>query len=192
MSQVKFDLVIVGVGGQGTLLASKILGRLALKEGCGVKVSEVHGMSQRGGSVITHVRVGDEVFSPIVAAGEADYLLSFEQLEAARAASFLREGGVAIVNTQVIWPMPVITGAMQYPEKPLAVLEGRTVECADALGIAVECGSQKALNLVLLGMLSRHLPFAAEAWEEAIAACVPAKTLAVNLAAFMRGRELHA
>ena len=188
----KFDLVIVGVGGQGTLLASKILGRLALKEGCGVKVSEVHGMSQRGGSVITHVRVGDEVFSPIVAAGEADYLLSFEQLEAARAASFLREGGVAIVNTQVIWPMPVITGAMQYPEKPLTVLEGRTVECADALGIAVECGSQKALNLVLLGMLSRHLPFAAEAWEEAIAACVPAKTLAVNLAAFMRGRELHA
>ena len=188
----KFDLVIVGVGGQGTLLASKILGRLALKEGCGVKVSEVHGMSQRGGSVITHVRVGDEVFSPIVAAGEADYLLSFEQLEAARAASFLREGGVAIVNTQVIWPMPVITGAMQYPEKPLTVLEGRTVECADALGIAVECGSQKALNLVLLGMLSRHLPFAAEAWEEAIAACVPAKTLAVNLAAFMRDRELHA
>ena len=188
----KFDLVIVGVGGQGTLLASKILGRLALKEGCGVKVSEVHGMSQRGGSVITHVRVGDEVFSPIVAAGEADYLLSFEQLEAARAASFLRKGGVAIVNTQIIWPMPVITGAMQYPEKPLEVLEGRTVECADALGIAVECGSQKALNLVLLGMLSSHLPFAAEAWEEAIAACVPAKTLAVNLAAFMRGRELHA
>ena len=188
----KFDLVIVGVGGQGTLLASKILGRLALKEGCGVKVSEVHGMSQRGGSVITHVRVGDEVFSPIVAAGEADYLLSFEQQEAARAASFLREGGVAIVNTQVIWPMPVITGAMQYPEKPLEVLEGRTVECADALGIAVECGSQKALNLVLLGMLSRHLPFAVEAWAEAIAACVPAKTLAVNLAAFMRGRELHA
>ena len=188
----KFDLVIVGVGGQGTLLASKILGRLALKEGCGVKVSEVHGMSQRGGSVITHVRVGDEVYSPIVAAGEADYLLSFEQLEAACAASFLREGGVAIVNTQAIWPMPVITGAMQYPEKPLEVLEGRTVECADALGIAVECGSQKALNLVLLGMLSRHLPFAAEAWEEAIAACVPAKTLAVNLAAFMRGRELHA
>lgn len=188
----KFDLVIVGVGGQGTLLASKILGRLALEAGCGVKVSEVHGMSQRGGSVITHVRVGDEVHSPIVAAGEADFLLSFEQLEAARAASFLKKGGVAIVNTQVIWPMPVIIGAMQYPEKPLDVLEGRTVECADALNIAVECGSQKALNLVLLGMLSRHLPFAAEAWQEAIAACVPAKTLATNLAAFERGRALHA
>ena len=188
----KFDLVIVGVGGQGTLLASKILGRIALNEGCGVKVSEVHGMSQRGGSVITHVRVGDEVYSPIVAAGEADFLLSFEQLEAARAASFVKEGGVAIVNMQVIWPMPVITGAMQYPENPLAVLEGRRVECADALGIAVECGSQKALNLVLLGMLSRHLPFSVETWQEAIAACVPAKTLQTNLAAFSRGRELHA
>ena len=192
MSQVKFDLVIVGVGGQGTLLASKILGRLALSENCGVKVSEVHGMSQRGGSVITHVRVGDEVYSPIVTSGEADYLLSFEQLEAARAASFLKEGGVAIVNTQVIWPMPVITGAMQYPEDALSLIGERTIESADALAIAVECGSQKALNLVLLGMLSRHLPFAEEAWKEAIAACVPPKTLATNLAAFERGRILHA
>ncbi len=186
----KFDLVIVGVGGQGTLLASKILGHLALNEGCGVKVSEVHGMSQRGGSVITHVRVGDEVYSPIVADGEADFLLSFEELEAARAASFLKESGVAIVNTQVIWPMPVITGAAQYPESPL---EGFTqkVECADALGIAAECGNQKALNLVLLGMLSRHLDFSEEAWKNAIAACVPAKTLEINLAAFARGRALH-
>ena len=192
MSQVKFDLVIVGVGGQGTLLASKILGRLALKERCGVKVSEVHGMSQRGGSVITHVRVGESVYSPIVAPGEADYLLSFEQLEAARAASFLKDGGVAIVNTQMIWPMPVITGATAYPENALALIGERKVESADALAIAVECGSQKALNLVLLGMLSRHLPFAEEAWQEAIAACVPQKTLKTNLAAFARGRALQA
>ena len=190
MSQVKFDLVIVGVGGQGTLLASKILGRLALKQGCGVKVSEVHGMSQRGGSVITHVRVGDRVHSPIVTPGEADYLLSFEQLEAARAAEFLKPEGVAIVNTQCILPMPVITGSVSYPADPLAQLGDRRVEKADALGIAVECGSQKALNLVLLGMLSRHLPFAEEAWHEAIGACVPKKTLPVNLAAFTRGREL--
>ena len=188
MSQVKFDLVIVGVGGQGTLLASKILGRLALREGCGVKVSEVHGMSQRGGSVITHVRVGDRVHSPIVTPGEADYLISFEQLEAARAAAFLKPEGVAIVNTQVIWPMPVITGAASYPEAPLANL-GR-VESADALAIATECGSPKALNLVLLGMLSRHLPFTLDAWKETIAACVPQKTLEVNLAAFARGREI--
>lgn len=190
MSQAKFDLVIVGVGGQGTLLASKILGRLALKQGCGVKVSEVHGMSQRGGSVITHVRVGDRVHSPIVASGEADYLLSFEQLEAARAASFLKKDGVAIVNTQCILPMPVITGAASYPEDAHAGLGDCKVEKADALQIAVECGSQKALNLVLLGMLSKHLPFEEAAWHEAIAACVPAKTLTVNLNAFTRGREL--
>ena len=190
MSQVKFDLVIVGVGGQGTLLASKILGRLALKQGCGVKVSEVHGMSQRGGSVITHVRVGDRVHSPIVTPGEADYLLSFEMLEAARAAEFLKPDGVAIVNSQCILPMPVITGAAAYPAEPLTVLGERRVEQADALGIAAECGSQKALNLVLLGMLSKHLPFAEDAWKEAIAACVPAKTLQVNLEAFVRGREL--
>ncbi|MBR6571505.1 MAG: indolepyruvate oxidoreductase subunit beta [Clostridia bacterium] len=185
-----FDLVIVGVGGQGTLLASKILGHLALGAGCGVKVSEVHGMSQRGGSVITHVRVGENVYSPIVADGEADFLLSFEELEAARAVSFLKESGVAIVNTQVIWPMPVITGAMQYPEAPLAGF-AQKVESADALGIAAECGNQKALNLVLLGMLSRHLSFTEEAWKESIAACVPAKTLDINLAAFARGRALH-
>ena len=185
-----FDLVIVGVGGQGTLLASKILGYLALSENCGVKVSEVHGMSQRGGSVITHVRVGDEVYSPIVAEGSADFLVSFEELEAARAASFLKENGVAIVNTQVIWPMPVITGAAQYPEAPLNAF-AQKVECADALGIAAECGNQKALNLVLLGMLSRHLDFSEEAWKNAISACVPAKTLEINLAAFARGRELH-
>jgi len=185
-----FDLVIVGVGGQGTLLASKILGHLALSAGYGVKVSEVHGMSQRGGSVITHVRVGEEVYSPIVADGEADFLLSFEELEAARAASFLKDTGVAIVNTQVIWPMPVIIGTMQYPEAPLEGFHQK-VECADALGIAAECGSQKALNLVLLGMLSRHLEFSEEAWKESIAACVPQKTLQTNLAAFARGRALH-
>ena len=183
MSKAAFDLVIVGVGGQGTLLASKILGRLALSENCGVKVSEVHGMSQRGGSVITHVRVGDSVHSPMVALGGADYLISFEALEAARAACYLKPGGTVIVNTQRILPMPVITGATAYPAP-------YRVESADALGIAVECGSQKALNLVLLGMFSRHLPFEEEAWRDAIAACVPPRTLEVNLAAFERGRAL--
>ena len=147
MSKAAFDLVIVGVGGQGTLLASKILGRLALSENCGVKVSEVHGMSQRGGSVITHVRVGDSVHSPMVALGGADYLISFEALEAARAACYLKPGGTAIVNTQHILPMPVITGAAAYPDDPLSALASYRVESADALGIAVECGSQKALNV---------------------------------------------
>ena len=121
MSTAAFDLVIVGVGGQGTLLTSRILGQLALQEGCDVKVSEVHGMSQRGGSVITYVRVGQDVHSPIVTPGEADYLLSFEVLEAARAASYLKPEGVAIVNTQRIWPMPVITGTAEYPDNPLNV-----------------------------------------------------------------------
>ncbi len=185
-----FNLVIVGVGGQGTLLASKILGRLALSEGCGVKVSEVHGMSQRGGSVITYVRIGDEVHSPIVAQGQADFLLSFELLEAGRAAGYLKPEGVAIVNSQEILPMPVITGAMRYPSEPLAALGAHKVENADALGIAAECGSPKALNLVLLGMLSRHLSFDKDAWKRAIADCVPRRMLSVNLDAFEKGSAL--
>ena len=190
MNNPAFDLVIVGVGGQGTLLASKILGKLALQVGCGVKVSEVHGMSQRGGSVITHVRVGDEVHAPLVALGSADYLLSFEALEAARAGAYLRRGGLAIVNSQRIAPMPVITGSVAYPSQPLdsQALQGCTVEALDALALAVEAGSQKAVNLVLLGVLSRHLPFADEDWKHAIGASVPRSTLAVNIRAFESGR----
>ncbi|MEG2186406.1 MAG: indolepyruvate oxidoreductase subunit beta [Clostridia bacterium] len=190
MSKAAFDLVIVGVGGQGTLLASKILGKLALSENCGVKVSEVHGMSQRGGSVITYVRVGDKVHSPLVAQGQADYLLSFEALEAARAASFLKAEGIAIVNTQQIWPMPVITGAASYPQEPMKPFQQHRVESADALKLAIEAGNAKALNLVLLGMLSMHLPFSEEAWQKAICDCVPKATFAVNLSAFQKGREL--
>ena len=189
MSKVQFDLVIVGVGGQGTLLASRVLGRLAMAENLGVKVSEVHGMSQRGGSVITYVRVGDRVHSPMVALGQADYLLSFEVLEAARAAEYLKPEGVAIVNDQRILPMPVITGAVPYPADPLQALNGRQVEKIDALKLALEAGNQKAVNTVLLGVLSKRLPFAEEAWHKAIAACVPRKLLSVNLSAFQKGRE---
>ena len=186
----KFDLVIVGVGGQGTLLASKILGHLAMAEGQVVKVSEVHGMSQRGGSVITHVRVGEEVHAPLVSEGCADFLVSFEALEAARAASFLKPEGVAVVNVQRILPMPVITGAMAYPENPLNEIKNAKLETADAFAIALEAGNAKAVNLVLLGMLSKYLPFPVEAWKEAITACVPLKTLSVNLAAFEKGRSV--
>jgi len=191
MTKPAFDLVIVGVGGQGTLLASKILGRLALDAGLGVKVSEVHGMSQRGGSVITHVRVGERVHAPLVALENADYLLSFEALEAARAAAYLKPKGVLIVNTQRILPMPVITGAAEYPADPLQApgLAGHRVEKVDALKLALEAGNQKAVNLVLLGMLSRHLPFEGEAWEKAIAACVPPRTLQTNIRAFEAGRD---
>lgn len=189
MNKAAFDLVIVGVGGQGTLLASKILGRLAMNEGCGVKVSEVHGMSQRGGSVITHVRVGENVHAPLVSEGQADFLLSFEILEAVRAASFLKPGGVVITNTQRILPMPVITGAMKYPEEPLGMLGSHRVESVDALSFALEAGNGKAVNLVLLGMLSRHLPFSEDAWKQAIGASVPQRTLPANLEAFAKGRE---
>ena len=191
MNQTAFDLVIVGVGGQGTLLASKILGRLALDEHCGVKVSEVHGMSQRGGSVITHVRVGEEVHAPLVAMGAADYLLSFEALEAARAAAYLKPNGLAITNTQRLSPMPVITGAVAYPTNATmdAALADCTVESLDALALAIEAGSQKAVNLVLLGVLSRHLSFSDDAWKQAIASSVPRATLAVNIRAFENGRS---
>ena len=188
MAKAKFDLVIVGVGGQGILLASKILGRLAMAEGCGVKVSEVHGMSQRGGSVITHVRVGEAVHAPLVSEGCADFLVSFEALEAARAVSFLKPQGVAIVNEQRILPMPVITGAMAYPTSPLEDLKEYQLESLDALTMALEAGNAKAVNLVLLGVLSKYLPFSEKAWEEAIFGCVPAKTLALNLTAFGKGR----
>jgi indolepyruvate ferredoxin oxidoreductase beta subunit len=190
MDKTAFDLVIVGVGGQGTLLASKILGRLALAAGLTVKVSEVHGMSQRGGSVITHVRVGDAVHAPLVGLGTADYLLSFEALEAARAAAYLSNSGVAIVNAQRILPMPVIIGAAVYPADPLkdAQLAAHRVEAVEALALAVAAGSQKAVNLVLLGMLSRHLPFTDEQWKQAIAGSVPRATMAVNIKAFEAGR----
>ena len=192
MKKEQFDVVIVGVGGQGTLLASKILGNLAMADGRGVKVSEVHGMSQRGGSVITHVRVGNEVYPPLVSEGHADFLVGFEALEAARALPFLKPDGVAVVNGQRILPMPVITGAMEYPENPLAILEGHRVESVDAFSLAKEAGNARAVNLVLLGMLSRHLSFSDEAWRQAISASVPPKTLSANVDAFEKGRAVFA
>ncbi len=183
-----FDVVIVGVGGQGTLLASKILGHIALEEGCDVKVSEVHGMAQRGGSVITHVRVGEKVNAPLVSSGCADYLLAFEELEAARALHFLKPAGWLIVSAQRILPMPVITGTAKYPQEPLrAAKELYQIQQLDALAIAENCGSQRAVNLVLLGALSKHLPWEKERWHQAIAACVPKKTLDVNTKAFDAG-----
>lgn len=189
MQQSDFNLVIVGVGGQGTLLASRILGYLAMEAGNDVKVSEVHGMSQRGGSVITYVRVGQEVASPIVAMGDADYLLSFEALEAVRAAGYLKPQGIVITNTQRISPMPVITGAVAYPSEPLSMLKDYRVQSMNALHMAEKSGSGKAVNLVLLGALSRYLNYSLEDWTKAITACVPPKTLQINLKAFESGRN---
>ncbi len=176
------NIIIVGVGGQGILLASKILGRLALDAGLCVKVSEVHGMAQRGGSVITHVRIsGGEVLSPLVAVGEADYVLSFERLEALRARRYLKQGGVLIYNDQRVQPMPCILGAAEYPEADPGGV------AVDALAIARAHGNERAVNIALLGVLARHCPWTVALWEDAIAACVPQKTLAGNLAAFRAG-----
>ena len=184
----KFDLVIVGVGGQGILLTSNILGKAAMAEGCMVKVSEIHGMSQRGGSVITHVRVGEDVHAPLVMTGKADFLVGFEALETARAAPFLKPTGIVITSSQQILPMPVITGAAAYPSQPQASFTQR-VESVDALALAREAGSPKAVNLVLLGMLSRHLWFSKDTWKQAIEASVPGATYPVNLTAFEMGAD---
>ncbi|MBQ4167576.1 MAG: indolepyruvate oxidoreductase subunit beta [Clostridia bacterium] len=185
-----FNIVIVGVGGQGTLLASKILGVLAMNNGYDVRVSEVHGMSQRGGSVVTYVRMSNDapLYSSIVEQGQADVVLAFENLEAVRALPYMKEGGTMVINTQEILPMPVITGAAQYPANCLerARAACKTVEI-NAVDIAHECGTYKAANVVLMGVLAKSLPFSEEEWKKAITACVKPKFLDVNLMAFERG-----
>ena len=184
------NIMIVGVGGQGTLLASKLLGNVLLSQGHDVKVSEVHGMSQRGGSVVTYVRYGEKVYSPIVTEGEADLILAFERLEAARWLSYLKKDGKLIVNDQRITPMPVITGAMEYPENILEKLKekGIQITALDALSLAEQAGTAKAVNVVLMGVLSASMPFPEEIWQAALEKCVPAKFLDMNKKAFALGR----
>lgn len=183
------SIMIVGVGGQGTLLASRILGAALVSEGYDVKVSEVHGMSQRGGSVVTYVRYGDSVASPIIEKGEADLLLSFEQLEAARWLAYLKTDGKLIVNTQTIDPMTVISGADVYPDGVLDALKasGADVTAIDALSLAVKAGSAKAVNVVLIGVLASKTEIAKETWLRALKETVPPKFLEMNLAAFELG-----
>ena len=186
------NIMIVGVGGQGSLLASKLLGHLLCAEGYDVKVSEVHGMSQRGGSVVTYVRYGDRVDSPIIDKGEADFIVSFEKLEAARWSACLREGGRIIVNDRETDPMPVITGAATYPHEVLDTLKqkGVLVDDMDALTLANKAGTSKAVNLVLMGRLSRYFPeISEEKWMTAIEECVKPKFVEINKKAFALGRE---
>ncbi len=168
MSNSVKNIMIVGVGGQGTLLASKLLGYVLMQQGYDVKVSEVHGMSQRGGSVVTYVRFGDKVYSPVIDKGEADYILSFEKLEALRWIEYLKIGGQIITNTQEVDPMPVITGAMQYPDNIIEKLEsaGAKVDAKDFLSIAEEAGSAKAVNIVLMGRLSDYFKDIPEKYRE--------------------------
>lgn len=184
------NVMIVGVGGQGSLLASKLLGHILLQEGYDVKVSEVHGMSQRGGSVVTYVRFGEKVYSPIIDKGEADFIISFEQLEAARYLEYLKPEGRIVTNIQKIDPMPVIIGAAEYPEDLIGKMQakGVAVDAMDCLSLAEEAGSSKAVNIVLMGRLSRYFDFPAETWEKAIRELVPEKFTELNLKAFALGR----
>lgn len=191
MSNSVKNIMIVGVGGQGTLLASKLFGYVLMQQGYDVKVSEVHGMSQRGGSVVTYVRFGDKVYSPVIDKGEADYILSFEKLEALRWIEYLKIGGQIITNTQEVDPMPVITGAMQYPDNIIEKLEsaGAKVDAKDFLSIAEEAGSAKAVNIVLMGRLSdyfKDIPY--EVWDKAIDEIVPEKYRELNHKALKLGR----
>ena len=183
------SIMIVGVGGQGSLLASKLLGRLLMDEGYDVKVSEVHGMSQRGGSVVTYVRFGDKVYSPVVTEGEADIIIAFEKLEAARYAKYLKKDGTIVVNTQQIDPMPVIIGAAEYPTEVLDEISGKglNVERMDALSLAIQAGTPKAVNIVLMGKASKYFDIPYERWITAIENTVAPKFVEMNKVAFELG-----
>ena len=185
------NIMIVGVGGQGTLLASRILGNTVINEGFDVKVSEVHGMSQRGGSVVTYVKYGSKVFSPIIDKGEADIILAFEELEAYRALPFLKKGSKMIVNTQKINPMPVIIGKAEYPDEICAKLAAKAdIKAVDALSLAEEAGNFKAVNVVLIGLMAKNTDIPYEKWVETIKTSTPEKFLDSNLKAFELGYNI--
>ena len=183
------NIMIVGVGGQGSLLASKLLGRLLVDEGYDVKVSEVHGMSQRGGSVVTYVRFGEKVYSPVIENGEADFIVSFEKIEAARYVENLKKDGTIIVNTQQIDPMPVIIGAAQYPDGIIDEMKqkGVHVDDIDALSLAQQAGSAKACNIVLMGRLAKYFDMPKEKWITAIENSVKPQFVEMNKKAFELG-----
>ena len=184
------NIMIVGVGGQGTLLTSRILGGITRDAGYDVKLSEVHGMAQRGGSVVTFVRYGEKVAEPIVEQGQADVLIAFEKLEALRYAHFLKKDGVLIINDQQIDPITVVTGAAEYPENIIENLEKEhTVYQIDAMKEAKKIGNAKVFNIIVLGMAARHMDFSKEAWLDVIKKTVPPKTVEMNQKAFLSGYE---
>ena len=184
------NIMIVGVGGQGTLLTSRILGGITVDAGYDVKLSEVHGMAQRGGSVVTFVRYGEKVAEPIVEEGQADLLIAFEMLEAKRYAYFLKKDGVLVVNEQRIDPITVVTGATTYPEGIVEELEKEySVLKINAMDEALKLGNSKVFNIIVLGMAAKHMDFSKEDWLKVIEKTVPPKTVEINKKAFLLGFE---
>lgn len=185
------NILIAGVGGQGTLLASRVLGKYAMLLGKDCKLSEIHGMSQRGGSVVTHVRIGDKIYSPVVWEGSADMIIAFETLEAARVKHYLKKDGILLVNEEKILPMPCILGAAEYPSglKEKLQAENKNTYFIQAQAWALEAGSAKAANIVMLGALCKLFGFDKQVMTEAVAACVPPKFRELNLKAFELGFE---
>lgn len=184
------NIMIVGVGGQGTLLTSRIIGKAALAAGYDVKISEVHGMAQRGGSVVTFVRYGEKVAEPIVEEGSADVIIAFERLEALRYAHFLKEGGAIVVNDCRIDPMTVVTGAANYPEEIIETLQKTySVYSLDGQKIALELGNSKVLNSVILGFAAKFLDLSKELLTKTVESTVPQKTVEINVKAFEKGFE---
>lgn len=185
------NIMIVGVGGQGTLLTSRILGGLAVQGGYDVKLSEVHGMAQRGGSVVTFVRYGEKVEEPIVEEGQADVLIAFERLEALRYRHFLKKDGVIIVNDQRIDPITVVTGMAEYPEGILDELQKtHKVYSVNAMEVAKELGSTKVFNVIVLGVAAQHMDYSRDEWLKVIEDTVPPKTVEMNRNAFLKGYEM--
>ncbi len=188
---MKIDVVICGVGGQGVLLASEVLGALAIEKGLDVKKSEIHGMAQRGGSVFSHVRIAEKVFSPVIPQGTAGYMLAFEELEALRYAYFLSQKAKVFINKQRINPMTVLSGEAVYPEDPVGMMSRHfEVKSVDALRLAKEAGNVRAVNMVMLGVLSACLPWSEDDWFKAMEMVIPARLLDVNKKAFMLGRTV--
>lgn len=182
-------VVLAGVGGQGTILAGDVLAKVAVAEGHDVKLSEVHGMAQRGGSVDTVVRFGEQVFSPVVDPGVADHLIAFEMIEAARALRFLKPGGRLVVNKRTVAPLPVLIGDLPAPTELEEALTREGAIFLDAEALACEAGSPRSANIVLLGAASVGLPFPASTWQRVVESRVPPKTIEANLRAFELGRR---
>lgn len=189
MLKENINILIVGVGGQGTLFAGKIIGRVAEQSGLDVKQSEVHGMAQRGGSVVTYVRLGSHIVSPLIEKGEADLIVSFEQLEALRWIDYLKPDGLVIVNEQKISPVPVLLGSAQYPEDVLQRLRAAGISLVkiQAAEMAQKSGNPKAVNIVLMGQLARYLPIDRAVWQQAINEMSPGSTISANQQAFEAG-----